>query len=193
MENWRWAGTPFYLRSGKRLPKRATEVGIVFREPPYELFGGGRPSRARPNVLRLRIQPDEGISLSFESKTPGQAMRIEEVRMDFFYATSFGEEPPEAYERLMLDAIVGDSTLFARRDEVELSWGIVDSHRGRPGRRSPGTRRRPTRRAAGGRRRRTRLIQADGRKWFRSNHGGDPRRDHPSRREGAPRTRRGSG
>ena len=127
VENWRWAGTPFYLRSGKRLPTRATEIAMVYKEPPYELFRSKDGSRPRPNILRLRIQPDEGISLSFESKMPGQAMRVEEVRMDFFYSASFGEDPPEAYERLILDAIQGDSTLFAREDEVELAWGIVDS------------------------------------------------------------------
>ncbi len=127
VDNWRWAGVPFYLRSGKRLPKRATEVAIVFRTPPYDLFQGGGQAKPRANVLRLRIQPDEGISLAFESKAPGQVLHIEEVRMDFFYATSFGKEPPEAYERLLLDAILGDSTLFSRRDEVELAWSIVDS------------------------------------------------------------------
>jgi glucose-6-phosphate 1-dehydrogenase len=125
VETWRWAGTPFYVRSGKRLPKRTTEVAIVFKSPPYELFPGRTPGR--PNELRLRIQPEEGISLSFESKVPGQALNVEEVRMDFSYHTSFGEASPEAYERLLLDAIQGDSTLFARKDEVELSWGIVDT------------------------------------------------------------------
>ncbi len=166
VENWRWAGTPFYLRSGKRLPKRATEVGIVFREPPYELFGDGKSLRPRPNVLRLRIQPDEGISLSFESKFPGQAMRVEEVRMDFFYATSFGKEPPEAYERLILDAIVGDSTLFARRDEVELAWGIVDSIVG-AWEAEPGDKPAPYEAGSWGPEAADRLIQADGRKWLR--------------------------
>ena len=165
--NWRWAGTPFYLRSGKRLPKRATEIGIVFKKPPYELFRGSGAERPRSNVLRLRIQPDEGISLSFESKAPGQAMRIDEVRMDFNYATSFGQEPPEAYERLLLDAILGDSTLFARRDEVELAWSLVDpiAEAWAPERGAPP----PAIYEAGtwGPAEADRLIEADGRRWLR--------------------------
>ena len=131
IENWRWAGVPFFLRSGKRLPRRATEIALVFKRPPHLFFGAGETeARTRANVLALRIQPDEGISLSFGSKMPGQEMHLEEVRMDFLYATSFGSDPPEAYEHLLLDCIQGDSTLFARRDEVELAWGIADSVRG---------------------------------------------------------------
>jgi glucose-6-phosphate 1-dehydrogenase len=126
VDNWRWAGVPFFLRSGKRLPKRATEIAIVFRQPPYALFRSAGCSAIEANVLRLRIQPDEGISLSFGSKSPGQALHIDPVRMDFYYLTSFGADPPEAYERLLLDCNLGDSTLFARRDEVELAWEHVD-------------------------------------------------------------------
>jgi glucose-6-phosphate 1-dehydrogenase len=127
VNTWRWAGIPFFLRSGKRLPKRASEIDIVFKRPPYELFRERGASRPQPNVLRLRIQPEERISLSFEAKAPGQQFHIEEVRMDFSYMTSFGRESPEAYEHLLLDALHGDSTLFAREDEVTLSWKIVDS------------------------------------------------------------------
>jgi glucose-6-phosphate 1-dehydrogenase len=127
VNTWRWAGVPFFLRSGKCLPKRASEIDIVFKRPPYELFRERGAPRPAPNVLRLRIQPEERISLSFEAKAPGQAFHIEEVRMDFSYSTSFGMESPEAYERLLLDALHGDSTLFAREDEVALSWKIVDS------------------------------------------------------------------
>jgi glucose-6-phosphate 1-dehydrogenase len=127
VDTWRWAGIPFFLRSGKRLPKRASEIDVVFKRPPYELFRERTASRPHPNVLRLRIQPEERISLSFEAKAPGQAFQIEEVRMDFSYTTSFGRESPEAYERLLLDALHGDSTLFAREDEAALSWKIVDS------------------------------------------------------------------
>ncbi len=166
IRNWRWAGTPFYLRSGKRLGTKATEIALVFKEPPYDLFPAKSGTPPRPNVLRLRIQPDEGISLSFESKMPGQAMRIEEVRMDFFYSTSFGEQPPEAYERLILDVIQGDSTLFAREDEVELAWGLVDGiveawRDGADGGPHPY--------AAGsqGPEEAERLIAADGRRWLR--------------------------
>ena len=126
VDNWRWSGVPFYLRTGKRLPKRATEIAIVFRNPPYALFRSAGCEALEANVLRLRIQPDEGISLSFGSKTPGQSLHIDPVQMDFYYLTSFGQDPPDAYERLLLDCNLGDSTLFARRDEVELAWEFVD-------------------------------------------------------------------
>ena len=127
VDNWRWAGVPFYLRSGKRLAKRATEIAISFRQPPYALFRSAGYEQIQANVLRLRIQPDEGISLSIGSKSPGQVLHIDPVRMDFYYLTSFGADPPEAYERLLLDCNLGDSTLFARRDEVELAWEHVDA------------------------------------------------------------------
>ncbi|HET9233693.1 MAG TPA: glucose-6-phosphate dehydrogenase, partial [Candidatus Eisenbacteria bacterium] len=127
VNTWRWAGVPFFLRSGKRLPKRASEIDIVFKRPPYELFQERGSSRPQPNVLRLRIQPEERISLSFEAKAPGQKFHIEDVRMDFSYSTSFGRESPEAYERLLLEALQGDATLFAREDEVAISWKIVDA------------------------------------------------------------------
>lgn len=126
IDNWRWAGTPFYIRVGKRLPKRATEVAITFKAPPLVLFGQAGVSHTGPNVLGIRIQPGEGIYLAFSAKAPGQKMHIDSVRMDFQYATSFGVSSPEAYERLILDAIAGDATLFARTDEVELSWDWVD-------------------------------------------------------------------
>jgi glucose-6-phosphate 1-dehydrogenase len=129
VETWRWSGVPFFLRVGKRLPRRATGIAIVFRRPPLALFRETGCDVLEPNVLDLRIQPDEGISLSFGSKAPGQAIAVDPVRMDFHYATSFGEDAPEAYERLLLDAAVGDGTLFARRDEVELGWALVDAVR----------------------------------------------------------------
>jgi glucose-6-phosphate 1-dehydrogenase len=125
IDNWRWAGTPFFLRAGKRLPRRATEVAIQWKQPPHLLFENGRP--LQPNVLLLRIQPDEGISLRFGSKVPGPDIRIRDVRMDFRYGAAFGGETADAYERLLLDALLGDGTLFARRDEVEEAWRIVDS------------------------------------------------------------------
>jgi glucose-6-phosphate 1-dehydrogenase len=124
VNNWRWAKTPFLLRSGKRLPRRVTEVAITFKRPPHVLFQG---SQLQPNVLLLRIQPDEGVSLRFGSKVPGPDLRVRDVRMDFRYGTAFGGESADAYERLLLDSMVGDGTLFARRDEVEEAWRIVDS------------------------------------------------------------------
>jgi len=125
IENWRWAGVPFYLRTGKRLPKRVTEIAIQFKVPPLQLFRQAGIDEMAPNVLTLNIQPDEGITLRFAAKVPGQATRIRAVNMDFNYGTSFGVEEPTAYERLLLDAMVGDRTLFARRDEVELSWALM--------------------------------------------------------------------
>ena len=127
IENWRWAGVPFYLRTGKRLTKRVTEIAIQFKRPPYLLFQGGAAQQMQPNVLSMRIQPNEGISLQVSAKVPGQEMRLRSVNMDFLYGSSFGVEPPEAYERLLLDAMLGDSTLFTRIDETELAWTLVDT------------------------------------------------------------------
>jgi len=123
IDNWRWADVPFYLRAGKRLPKRVTDISIHFRPAPHPLFSG---VKMHSNVLAVRIQPDEGISLKFDSKIPGPQIRTAPVTMEFRYATSFGAEPPEAYERLLLETMLGDSTLFARRDEVETAWAWLD-------------------------------------------------------------------
>ncbi len=124
-DNWRWAEVPFYIRSGKRLPKRVTEIAIQFRQAPLQLFANVPGQQLEPNVLIIRIQPDEGITLRIAAKVPGQAMRIRWVNMDFRYGASFGASPPEAYERLLLDCILGDSTLYARRDMTERGWEIV--------------------------------------------------------------------
>ena len=124
IDNWRWADVPFYIRSGKRLQQRVTEISIQFKEVPQRLFVGA-DSPMQPNLLVIRIQPNEGISLRFGAKLPGQAMRIRWVNMDFRYGSSFGVKPPEAYERLLLDCMLGDSTLYARRDMVERGWEIV--------------------------------------------------------------------
>jgi glucose-6-phosphate 1-dehydrogenase len=121
IDSWRWAGVPFYLRSAKRMPKRVTEIAIHFKEAPHLLFGK-KGEGIRPNVLSIRIQPDEGITLNFGSKLPGPAMDVAPVSMEFRYGSSFGVEPPEAYERLILDCLLGDNTLFTRADEVEASW-----------------------------------------------------------------------
>lgn len=123
-DNWRWAGVPFYIRSGKRLPKRVTEIAIQFKDVPHRLFTE-TDAPLEPNVLVVRIQPNEGITLRFGAKLPGQATRIRWVNMDFRYGSSFGVEPPEAYERLLLDCMLGDSTLYARRDMTERGWEIV--------------------------------------------------------------------
>jgi glucose-6-phosphate 1-dehydrogenase len=125
IENWRWSGVPFYLRVGKRLPKRATEVAITFKTAPLQLFRQMGADNPAPNLLVLRIQPDEGISLRFGAKVPGTRSDVRPVNMDFRYGTSFGVTPPEAYERLLLDAMLGDSTLFTRWDGVEAAWELL--------------------------------------------------------------------
>lgn len=125
VDNWRWAGTPFYLRTGKRLPRRATEVAIQFSHVPHLPFPGVSRASCAPNVLVMRIQPDEGASLSVSAKVPGPAVELRPVEMDFSYGGSFSVSSPEAYERLLLDALAGDSTLFARWDEVERAWVIL--------------------------------------------------------------------
>lgn len=125
IDNWRWAGVPFFLRTGKRMPKRASEIAIQFRQAPHMLFESGPLNDIEPNVLTIKVQPEEGITLRFDSKVPGQTNQIRPVTMDFRYNASFGVESPEAYERLLLDAMLGDSTLFTRSDEVEASWSLV--------------------------------------------------------------------
>ena len=127
VDNWRWASVPFYLRTGKALPARLTEVTIQFRQPPLLMFE--RPGEAaqpiEPNRLSLRIQPDEGISLRFGLKPPGPRIRLRPVSMAFDYERGFGVQAPEAYERLLLDCMLGDATLFIRQDEVEAAWALV--------------------------------------------------------------------
>jgi glucose-6-phosphate 1-dehydrogenase len=126
VDNWRWAGVPIYLRTGKRLPKRTSEVALQFKPAPQQLFGqSGMP--IEPNVLVLQIQPNEGISLKFGAKVPGPTMNIRPVTMDFRFGQSFGVAAADAYERLILDAMLGDGTLFTRRDEVEQAWAIITS------------------------------------------------------------------
>jgi glucose-6-phosphate 1-dehydrogenase len=125
LENWRWAGVPFYLRTGKRLPKRATEIAVQFRKPPTALFEAEEDGSGGANVLVLRIQPNEGASLGFQAKIPGSRRRLQHVRMDFRYGTAFAAPPPEAYQRLLLDTMLGDPSLFTRTDEVESSWRFI--------------------------------------------------------------------
>lgn len=126
VENWRWQGVPFFVRAGKRLAAGATEIAIRFRRPPLMLFPAEEGERLAPNVLVVRIQPREGISLCFNVKVPGMAMQARAVEMDFAYTEGFGTEDHDAYETLLLDAMLGDQTLFMRSDEVEAAWGIVD-------------------------------------------------------------------
>jgi glucose-6-phosphate 1-dehydrogenase len=130
VENWRWAGVPFYLRAGKRMKKRATEISIQFKQPPLLIFnrmssGNGPCSDIQPNLLTIRIQPDEGIALRFGTKVPTTPqMNVCPVTMDFDYETAFGKSSANGYERLLLDAMLGDQTLFSHRDGVETTWAL---------------------------------------------------------------------
>ena len=126
IDNWRWAGVPFYLRHGKRLPKHGTEIAIQFKSVPQVLFNKDPSAQIPPNALVIRIQPDEGIAFRIDTKVPGPEMRINAVKMDFRYGQVYGHESPEAYERLLLDAMAGDPTLFIRGDETEESWRLFD-------------------------------------------------------------------
>jgi glucose-6-phosphate 1-dehydrogenase len=165
IDNWRWAGVPFYIRAGKRLPKRVTEIRIQFKRPPHLTFGREAMKEVDPNAITLRIQPEEGISLKFGAKVPSAGLRIRSVTMDFQYMTSFLVEAPEAYERLLLDCMIGDPTLFTRSDEVEAAWSLIDPiedawRNGRPPLETyaSGTWGPPTS---------SKLLQGDGREWHR--------------------------
>jgi glucose-6-phosphate 1-dehydrogenase len=125
VDNWRWSGVPFFLRTGKRLPERRTTISIHFRPVPQVLFNAPPAGPIEANVLAIRVQPNEGISMEFQVKAPGLAMRIQRLKMDFSHAEAFGQAPPEAYQRLLLDAALGDQTLFTRDDEVEAAWEFI--------------------------------------------------------------------
>ena len=164
VDNWRWEGVPFYLRTGKRLPKRASEVAIQFREVPQILFNAHPEVPLEPNVLAIRLQPEESMALRIASKIPGAKVKIYPVRMEFNYNTSFGGQTPEAYERLILDVMAGDATLFMRRDAVETAWRfvmpILDTWENRRERFLP-----EYRAGTWGPREADRMIEADGRQW----------------------------
>jgi glucose-6-phosphate 1-dehydrogenase len=126
VDNWRWAGVPFYLRTGKRLARKITEIAITLNPVPHLAFSQEGSLGVQPNQLVLTIQPNEGVSLRLEAKIPGARMRIRPVNMEFLYGTSFLSQSPEAYERLITDVMRGDATLFTRNDEVEAQWRICD-------------------------------------------------------------------
>jgi glucose-6-phosphate 1-dehydrogenase len=127
VDNWRWADTPFYVRVGKRLARRETTISIEFQRAPHPPFAEIAGEGLRPNALVVRVQPDEGVSLEIGAKVPGQGMTIRPVHMDFLYGGAFRTGIPEAYERLILDAMLGDATLFNRTDEVQEQWALVDT------------------------------------------------------------------
>jgi glucose-6-phosphate 1-dehydrogenase len=125
VENWRWAGVPFYVRTGKRLARRQTEIVIQFRRAPHLLFRKTAIEACLPNQLVMSVQPEEGISLRFGAKVPGPVVRLGAVTMDFDYAHTFGSKPSTGYERLLYDCMTGDATLFQRADMTELTWGVI--------------------------------------------------------------------
>jgi glucose-6-phosphate 1-dehydrogenase len=126
VDNWRWQGVPFFLRSGKRMERRVSEIAVQFREPPHLMFPLDNGKTITPNVIAIRVQPQEGISLAFDIKVPGVGVRMTAARMDFSYAEAFGPAAHSAYETLLLDCMVGDATLFTRGDAVEAAWEVVD-------------------------------------------------------------------
>jgi len=164
IDNWRWAGVPFYIRTGKRLPKRASEVAIQFKDVPQILFNANPDVPLDPNVLTVNIQPEEGLALRIGAKLPGPKVRIYPVKMDFNYQTGFGKDNPEAYERLILDVMAGDATLFMRRDQVEAAWRylmpVLDAWENSRVRYLP-----EYRSGTWGPLEADRLIEADGRRW----------------------------
>jgi glucose-6-phosphate 1-dehydrogenase len=160
----RWSGVPFYLRAGKRLGRRVTEIAVVFKRPQDQLFEANQVSAQGPNAIVIRVQPDEGVTIRFGSKVPGPGMRVRDVTMDFGYGHSFTEDSPEAYERLILDVLLGDPPLFPRHEEVELSWKILDpieefwESSGKPEAYLPGS---------WGPRSADSMMESDGRSWRR--------------------------
>ncbi|RNE66505.1 glucose-6-phosphate dehydrogenase [Cryobacterium tepidiphilum] len=164
VETRRWAGVPFYLRAGKRLARRVTEIAVVFKRAPQSLFNGRSMQQLGQNALVIRVQPDEGVTLRFGSKVPGAGMQVRDVTMDFGYGHAFTEASPEAYERLILDVLLGDPPLFPRHEEVELSWKILDpiekfwATQGQPEQYSPGS---------WGPASADALLERDGRNWRR--------------------------
>jgi glucose-6-phosphate 1-dehydrogenase len=166
IDSWRWSGMPFYLRTGKFLPEKLSEVAVRFRSPPQTLFQKQCESPVYPNDLIVRVQPEEGISWRINGKVPGGAMNIKPVALDFLYKTAFNQEPPEAYERLIFDAMLGDQTLFIRGDEAEAAWAVVDpiehawaQSSAKPEPYAPGS---------WGPKSAQQLIEMDGRRWMHS-------------------------
>jgi glucose-6-phosphate 1-dehydrogenase len=172
IDNWRWSGTPFYLRTGKFLSTKLSEVVVRFRSPPLTLFQKQCVSPVYPNDLVVRVQPEEGISWRMNGKVPGGAMNIKPVALDMLYSTTFQKEPPEAYERLIFDAMTGDQTLFIRGDEAEAAWAVIDpieqgwrESKNAPQEYAPGS---------WGPKRAFDLIEHDGRRWLHAANGSGP-------------------
>jgi glucose-6-phosphate 1-dehydrogenase len=163
VETRRWAGVPFYLRTGKRLPRRVTEIALVFKRAPHLPFAPTDTEELGHNQLVIRVQPDEGVTLKFGSKVPGSVMEVRDVSMDFLYGEQFTEASPEAYERLLLDVLLGDATLFPRNAEVEASWAVIDPLEEY----WAGTKPYPYRAGEWGPRAADAMLEAEGRSWRR--------------------------
>jgi len=176
IDNWRWSGTPFYLRTGKFLPEKLSEVTVRFRSPPLTLFQKQCDAPVYPNDLIIRVQPEEGISWRLNGKVPGGGgrgqMNIKSVALDFLYKTTFNVEPPEAYERLIIDAITGDQTLFIRGDEAEAAWAVIDPIE--QGWRQSATAPHPYAPGSWGPKRALDLIELDGRRWLPNGNTPEP-------------------
>jgi len=169
IDNWRWSGMPFYLRTGKFLTEKLSEIVVRFRSPPLALFQKQCDTSVFPNDLIIRVQPDEGMSWRLNAKVPGGQMNVKSVALDFFYKTAFNVEPPEAYERLIYDAMLGDQTLFIRGDEAEAAWSVIDpieqgwaASQHKPEPYAPGS---------WGPKSAMDLIELDGRRWFQGSNG----------------------
>jgi glucose-6-phosphate 1-dehydrogenase len=170
IDNWRWSGTPFYLRTGKFLPEKLSEIVVRFRSPPLTLFQKQCESPVYPNDLVIRVQPEEGVNWRINGKVPGGAMQIKPVELDFLYKTTFNVEPPEAYERLIFDAMTGDQTLFIRGDEAEAAWAVIDPiEQGWAASKAPPQ---PYAPGSWGPQKAMDLIELDGRRW-QHNQGGE--------------------
>jgi len=169
IDNWRWSGMPFYLRTGKFLEGKISEIVVRFRSPPQTLFQKQCDSPVYPNDLIIRVQPDEGISWRMNGKVPGGSLNIKPVALDFLYKTTFNIEPPEAYERLIYDAMLGDQTLFIRGDEAEAAWAVIDpiEQGWRESKRPPET----YTPGSWGPKRSLELIELDGRRWMHTADG----------------------
>ena len=164
VQNRRWAGVPFYLRAGKRLPRRVTELAVIFKRAPHLPFHPTDVEMLGNNQLVIRVQPEEGVVLKFGSKVPGTTMEVRDIAMDFQYGEAFTEPSPEAYERLVRDVLIGDSTLFPHADEVEQSWRVIDPLQEA----WAGTRPEPYRAGEWGPRGADELLARDGRVWRRA-------------------------
>jgi glucose-6-phosphate 1-dehydrogenase len=164
VQNRRWAGVPFYVRAGKRLPRRVTEVGVLFKTAPHLPFHSTDVEMLSNNQLVIRVQPDEGVTLKFGSKVPGTTMEVRDITMDFQYGEAFTEASPEAYERLVLDVLIGDKTLFPDASEVEESWSVVDPLEAA----WEGTKPEPYRAGEWGPRAADEMLAREGRSWRRA-------------------------